>query len=137
MASEKSMWKAIQPVLAAAGLDPIRVENGAVGIGTPDVNIVTGWIENKYAKRWPPKNGPLRLDHYTPMQRAWAIRRHRARGRVWLLLKVGDKEWLLFRGEVAAQHLGYDHATREHLYSIALAVWQRKPNSEELLKWLQ
>jgi len=135
MASEKTMWETIRPELIAAGLDPVRVENGAVGIGTPDVNITTGWIENKFARRWPPREGPLRLDHYTPKQRAWALRREKAGGKVWLLLRV-DKEWLLFSGGSAALLLGTDEGTREALYRAVIARWTRKPKSEEIAQWL-
>lgn len=136
MASEKTMWETIRPALLEAGLDPVRVENGAVGIGTPDVNITTGWIENKFARRWPPRGGALRLDHYTPKQRAWALRREKAGGKVWLLLRV-DNEWLLFRGGTAALLLGKDEGTREALYRAVVARWTRTPKSEEIATWLR
>lgn len=76
--------------------DAISVENPAYP-GTPDVNSTLGWIELKEAKRWPRgAHTPLRLPHFTQQQRVWLTRRARVdRGRVWLLLKVGE-EWLLY-----------------------------------------
>lgn len=116
-----------------ARLDPVRVENPACP-GTPDVNYLHGWVELKYAERWPPKGGPLRLDHFTKQQRVWHVRRTHAGGRSFVLLKVGETEWLLFKGEVAAARLGY--APREELYRLAAARWMRKPKPEEIKQCL-
>jgi hypothetical protein len=128
--SEDSMWDAIRPVLSS--LDPVRVEN-PVGPGTPDVNYTGGWIELKFADRWPPRGGPLRLEHYTKQQRVWHQKRRRAGGRVFVLLKV-DVEWLLIDGVKAAITLG--DATREELYQICTCRWKRLPKTEEICPWL-
>lgn len=125
------MWDALRPLLK--GLDPVRVEN-PMQPGTPDVNTRLGWIELKFAVEWPPRGGPLRLDHFTKQQRVWLTRRRRAGGNAKLLLKVGDSEWLLFDGTVAAVFLGYE--PRERLYEIVLARWTRKPTLEELQECL-
>jgi hypothetical protein len=132
MLPEQEMWDALRPLLK--GLDPVRVENPLVGAGTPDVNIVTGWIELKYAKDWPLRGGPLRVKHFTPQQRGWLERRYKAGGRAWLLLKVGDNEWLLFLGWVAARSLGFE--PKEVLYKLCVARWTRKPTSGEIQLWL-
>ncbi len=129
--SEAALWDATRPLLE--GLDPVRVEN-PVHPGTPDVNYRDGWIELKYAERWPPQGGPLRIDHFTKQQRIWLTRRCRAGGIALLLLKVGEDEWLLFHGIMAANYLG--HYARESLYAIVMARWKRKPKKEELQKWL-
>jgi len=130
--SEAAMWDALRPLLK--GLDPVRVEN-PVGPGTPDVNYTGGWIELKYADRWPPQGGPLRVDHFTKGQRAWIVRRRKAGGRAWVLLKVGEAEWLLFEGITAALYLG--DSTRERLYEIAAARWTRRPEKQEICSCLK
>ena len=126
------MWDSLRPVIRS--LDPVRVENPIVP-GTPDVNYNQGWIELKFAERWPPRGGPLRLDHFTRQQRTWLTRRRKAGGRAFLLLKVGETEWLLFDGAVAAKVLG--HVEQDKLYRACLARWTRKPKTEEICKWLQ
>lgn len=120
-------------VLNRAGLDAIRVENPARP-GTPDVNYLHGWIENKWARHWPVRPGTkLAVDHFTPQQRVWLLRRSRAGGRVHLLLKVGET-WMLFEGSVAARLLG--HATKEELLQAAVKVWPRGLREMELVACL-
>lgn len=131
--SEASMWDAIRPVLKQGGLDPVRVEN-PVWPGTPDVNYTGGWVELKWCEQWPPRGGPLRIDHFTVQQRTWLTQRRLAGGRAFLLLKVGENEWLLFDGAVAAKVLG--HVEQDKLYRACLARWTRKPKTEEICKWL-
>lgn len=130
--SEAAMWDAIRPVLKP--VDPVRIESRATGSGIPDVNYTQGWIELKFADRWPPRGGPLRVDHFTAAQRAWHVRRRKAGGRSFVLLKVGTSEWLLFDGAVAAVELG--NVPRERLYEICKARWTRKPRTEEICPWL-
>ncbi len=125
--SEAAMWRSLRSVLRP--LDPVRVENPVVP-GTPDLNYSHGWIELKFAKQWPPKEGPLRIDHFTRQQRAWLIRRRKAGGLAFVLLKVGKTEWLLFDGAIAATVLGY--VSRERLYEVCLARWTRLPKSKEI-----
>ena len=103
--------------------------------GNPDVNYTLGWIELKYAKEWPKRGGPLRIPHFTQEQRGWLIRRCAAGGRAYLLLKVGDDEWLLFKGSIAAQVVG--HYVRDELYQACMARWTRKPKKEEIQTWLR
>ena len=129
---EQRMWEALRPVMKP--LDPVRIESGATGSGIPDVNYVAGWVELKAAERWPPREGPLRVDHFTTEQRTWLRRRNLAGGKAFLLLKVGKSEWLLFDGRVAAACLG--EFTRAQLYEVALARWSRLPRTGELTKCL-
>lgn len=121
------MWEELRPLLLE--LDPVRVEN-LVQSGTPDVNYTQGWIELKYMERWPPRGGPLRIDHFTAEQRGWLTRRRTKKGRAFVLLKVGSSEWLLFDGLIAALYLG--HEPRERLYEIVVARWTRKPSKKEI-----
>jgi len=110
-------------------LDPVSIENG-VGAGVPDLNYILGWIELKQVKAWPKRpSTPLRLDHFTSGQRRWISRRHRAGGLVFVLLKVG-KEWLLFDGETAAEHLG--RTNRSELYGLAKKAWPKRINWNQL-----
>lgn len=125
------MWDALRPLLRT--LDPVRVEN-PMNPGTPDVNITSGWIELKFAERWPPRGGPLRLEHFTKQQKVWLTKRRLRGGLAFLLLKVGEGEWLLFDGAVAARYLGT--ATQDQLYRLVVARWTRKPTEGEICTWL-
>lgn len=129
--SESAMWTALRPLMR--GLDPVRIESPMTP-GVPDVNFNLGWIELKYEERWPLRGGPLRLKRYTKEQRTWALRRASSGGRVYLLLKVGESDWLLFRGEVAAVVLG--KLPKEELCRHVIARWTRKPQRSELLRHL-
>lgn len=109
MKSESLMWKKVRPVLLAAKLDPVRVEN-PIHPGTPDVNLCDGrWLELKCIPRWPVRaTTNVRIAHYTPQQRVWLYRRWKAApGSTLLLLEViADRQWLLFDGDVAAKIVG-------------------------------
>lgn len=129
--SEAAMWRSLRPVLKP--LDPVRIESHMTS-GVPDVNYNQGWIELKYADRWPPRGGPLRIPHFTKDQRSWHVRRRKAGGRSFVLLKVGQREWLLFDGAVAAVLLG--ESVRERLYEISVCRWTRLPRTEEICEWL-
>lgn len=110
-------------------LDARPVENSA-DPGTPDVNYIGGWVELKQISAWPSRpDTPVRCDHFTPQQRGWLIRRGLRGGRAWLLLQV-RKEWLLFNGSVAAEHLGT--ATKEQLISICARYWPNGLSAAEL-----
>lgn len=135
--SESQMWEALRPILAP--VHPVRVEN-RVESGTPDVNYLDGWIELKYIKNWPKKpEDPVRIAHFTPQQRTWLTLRNLRGGKAFLLLKVGESEWVLFQGSVAAQMIGGNNRPglcRDELCRTAVARWMRKPRTQELLKWL-
>jgi hypothetical protein len=114
--------------------DPISVENPAYP-GTPDVNYVGGWIELKSLDKWPKRKSTIvKIHHFKNEQRIWLRRRQKKGGRVHLLLSVG-KEWLLFRGAVAADHVGL--VDREKLQAFAVASWPAAPKSIELLAALE
>lgn len=115
-------------------LHAVSVENGMTHPGTPDVSYAGGWIENKAMEHWPVKpETPLRVDHFTPQQRIWLIRRRRAGGRAFLLLTVG-RDWLLFDGAVAAECLG--KVPQHTLYTLAAATWIGTPLAKELIECL-
>lgn len=122
------MWKRVRR--AISDLDPVRIEN-RVEKGTPDVWYIEGAIELKWQRRIPKRGGILKLDHdMTLEQRIWAIRRNRAGGKCFLLLKIGS-EWLILHGYTAAEFLG--KVTLEILREKAIKVWQNnKLNDVEL-----
>jgi len=107
--TESKMWQKLRPVLLAAKLDPVRVEN-PIHPGTPDVNLCDGkWIELKCIDAWPKRaTTAVRIDHFTQQQRVWLYRRwHFAPGTTFLLLEViADRQWLLFDGPVATKVVG-------------------------------
>ena len=109
MKAESAFWRKMRPILFAARLDPVRVEN-PIHPGTPDVNLATGhWLELKSIPGWPVReNTPLRIDHFTPQQRVWLYRRWiAAPGSTFLLLEVRAlRQWLLFDGDVASNVVG-------------------------------
>lgn len=131
---ESIFWDAVKPLLA--GLHPVRIENSAA-MGTPDVNCSLGWIELKQVEHKDiPKRETtlLRLDHYTPEQRIFQLKRSRAGGPCWLLLKLGD-EWLLFSSKVAAERLG--KMTVAETRDAATRLWTVPPSKEEFQKALR
>ncbi len=125
--SEAAMRKSLRPLLRP--LHPVRIES-PITSGVPDVNYTDGWVELKFAPRWPPRKGPLRIDHFTKEQRSWLVERRVRGGRAFLLLKVGRSEWLLFDGSVAAAVVG--EATQPELYEACLARWTRLPKTKEI-----
>lgn len=130
--TEKRMRQRIVKILDE--YDPISVENPAHP-GTPDLNCTLGWIELKQEPVWPVRaSTPLRVPHFTMQQRVWLKRRHRSGGNAWLLLQVGQ-EWLLFSGNVAAEHLG--NVTREALYLLCIRHWRKGLVDLELIECLR
>lgn len=130
--TEKAMWiRHVKPALAR--LDPVRVEN-PVNPGTPDVNYNLGWLELKFLREWPVRpETVVSVEHFTPQQRVWLLRRHKAGGRAFMLLQV-EQDWLLFRGDVAATIVG--HATRKQLIDASRGYWPNKLNPQELRECL-
>lgn len=121
MRPEAAMWKRLRPVLVAAKLDPVRVEN-PIYPGTPDVNLATGsWIELKTIEAWRPR-GVTTIRHFTPQQRVWLYRRWKfAPGTTHLLLEVRAlRLWLLFDGDVAAKIVGRADSSTHHARARAV-----------------
>lgn len=121
--AESRMWRKLRPVLLAAKLDPVRVEN-PIHPGTPDVNLSNGkWIELKCILRWPVRDTTIvRISHFTPQQRVWLYRRWRySPGSTLLLLEIReDRQWLLFDGDVAAKIVGREPAVRHRMCARAV-----------------
>ena len=122
-ARESSLRSAV--VGALLPLDAIAVENGALP-GTPDINYAEGWIELKSIPTWPFRHATkVKIDHFTPQQRVFHVRRSRVGGRTYVLLEaVATGEILLLQGAVAASIIG--EATRVQLEAVALAAWPNR-----------
>ncbi len=133
MAAEADARKKVVQYLRQ--LDAHPVEN-ITGVGTPDVECVAGWIELKYMREWPKRaDTVVRFPKYTPQQRSWHKRRRSRGGNVWLLLKVGRMEWLIFDAAVAANL--FDTLTRKQMEDIALMNWKKGLTAEDLKKIIQ
>ena len=138
MRRESLMWQKVRPVLLAAKLDPVRVEN-PIHPGTPDVNLCDGrWMELKCLPSWPARASTnVRIPHYTQQQRVWLYRRWKyAPGSTLLLLEVvADRQWLLFDGDVAAKIVGRA-TTSDHRRSAraVLAESELLHAAEDLLR---
>lgn len=121
-------------VKALKSLDAHSVENPCRP-GTPDINFVEGWMELKWAKKWPTREGtPFRCEHFTPQQRVWLLARRRAGGRAFVLLQVGS-DCLLFDGADAALYLG--KTTRGELWDLALTTFPSADIDAQLLSFLK
>lgn len=112
--------------LREAGLDASPVENSACP-GYPDIEYIGGTIEIKYLSAWPRRERTnVQVPKFSPQQRIWLRRRHRAGGLAFLLLVVGE-DWLLFDGETAANYLGI--RSREELGGLAKHAMTRPDRS--------
>lgn len=101
--------------------------------GIPDINCSEGWIELKWMKRWP-KNAaksPVLLEHFTAEQRIWLARRCARGGKAWLLLCV-EKEWLLFDGRWAAEHVG--KVAQEVLREASVPIGRDRGMDDDLFR---
>lgn len=130
--SEQQMWTTFRKRIVH--LDPQRVET-RIDDGIPDVNYTGGWIELKYLPKWPrDPSAIVKIDHYTPQQRAWGLRRWRAGGMSWLLLHVReDNSWMLFDGYTAQDLVG---KARRELLDWNAAVSVKSPSDPALLHML-
>jgi len=131
--SEQAMRQRV--VKALRCLDAISVENPAYP-GTPDLNYVEGWIECKWLRSWPKRDSTVvKLQHeLMKHQQVWLERRRRAGGQAWVFLQCG-REWLLFDGAKAGQHIG--SSTRAQLLEAADRVWTNGLVDEELVEYLR
>jgi hypothetical protein len=92
------------------------IEN-SVGIGTPDVCYIDGWLELKILAEWPKRaDTVVKFKRYTKEQKLWLRTHWELGGRSFLVLKVGQ-EWLVWAGADAAV---CGSVTRSELESVAL-----------------
>lgn len=72
------------------------IEN-KVGIGTPDVTYIGGWLELKRLEGWPAKGGLVTPHRYTNQQRIWLKEHWDLGGRAFLVIQIAQ-EWLVIAG---------------------------------------
>jgi len=106
--------------------------------GVPDLSYsvhgVHGWIELKWLEAWPKREDTIvRIPHYTKEQKHFLLSRGRAGGQCWLLLRVGDREHLLFDSK-AAQSVG--EQTRSGLIARSELWEDQRINFEQLTRIL-
>ncbi len=116
---------------ALRALDAFAVENPARP-GTPDVNYAEGWIELKWLRKWPAdEDAVVPFPHFTSQQRVFHLRRRQVGGASWVLVQC-RREWLLFRGEDAALHLG--KISRQQMLDLAHRSWANGLVQKELVE---
>jgi len=115
-------------------LDGQPIENRLKG-GTPDVNYIDGWMELKWLRSWPVRDGVISLPHYTNGQRLWLRRRGKRGGIAMLVLQVG-KHWFFFDWEYACDFVGKT-ATRLDLEWNAVKQFPNGLKNKELVAWLR
>lgn len=95
MKPETAMRRQVVAVLRNANLDPQSIES-SISAGVPDINWTHGWIELKCVAAYPKRETtPVRVPHFTPEQKSWALRRAACGGKVHLLMKAAN-DWYLF-----------------------------------------
>lgn len=139
--SEKQQRKVVVKALAAR--DAQSIEN-TCALGTPDVEFIGGWIELKVIEDWPKREDTVvRISHYSPQQRVWAVKRAKKGGAVWMLLLVErTQEWVLLPGEVAAVLISSEGKTIEGgtqatIRERATVIWQGNAELQEnIIRWV-
>lgn len=105
--------------------------------GIPDVSFgargIDGWIELKALEAWPARED-TRVDVGLSRDQAlWLSRRGDAgSGRCFVLIRVGSKEWFLFRYDDAME-LASEKFTRDELIDLSLDYWGDGIDVEELV----
>ena len=125
---EQQQRQLVVKALTRNGFDATSVENPAYP-GTPDVQYIGGWLELKYAEDWPKRAATtVRIEHFTPQQRVWLLRRHisceKLKTKVgygYLVLYVSStRDWLVFDGDTAARQVAKDGANKAKLFELAV-----------------
>lgn len=128
--SERALRREIVKLLRPVGAMP--VENPACP-GTPDVAYVGGWIELKKARRWPQREGPLKLDHFTQQQFLWLERHILCGGRAHVLLQVGREHLLFWGTDIGTHKQGLGSTwTQQDCLEHCTALWPKRPSARAL-----
>lgn len=101
--SESKLWNRVKNQNKSVFFQ--RIESDTA-IGIPDLYLiykgVAGWAELKWIPRWPKSDDiVIKIYHYTMAQRRWLKKNHDNGGNSFLILGIGNKEILCFKGEDA------------------------------------
>lgn len=117
--SERALWQALKKRMDKIRAHAVRIED-RIGIGTPDVNFIRGWIELKHMDAWPVYAGTAVRCGLTQQQAVWAWRRHHAGGLCWILVRVAT-EVFLFAGSYG-RTLVKDPPSQQQFRDNAVAI---------------
>lgn len=81
-------------------LDAIAIESPSTGIGISDVNLIGGWMECKWLRRWPrgADKNPVRFPHPLSKEQGIFLWRHCKKGGVAMCVVQVSREWFFFDG---------------------------------------
>jgi len=101
--SEKTLWQWLKTQTDKRGWHTVRVED-VLNVGTPDVNYAApsgmeGWVELKYAERFPPSGKPtFSLSHQhnlSPQQELFLTRRAACQSCSGILAQIGKERFFI------------------------------------------
>jgi hypothetical protein len=118
--NEKSLWHWLKAQVEPKGWHIIRVETNTQ-LGVPDVNYCSpsgmeGWVELKYAHRWPPSHKPpfsMANQHkMTDQQEYFLTKRHQNNSCSGVLAQVGTDKFFIS----AAYAAEFNSLTKEQFF---------------------
>jgi hypothetical protein len=118
MSSEQTLWKWLKSQVDPKGWHTVRIETSTM-LGCPDVNYAApsgmeGWVELKFAPRWPPSGKPpfaLASQHkLTPQQEHFLMARARNQSCSGILAQIGTDRYFI----PAAYAADFNEMTKEH-----------------------
>lgn len=103
MSTEQTLWKWLKAQTEKRGWHIVRIETSTM-LGCPDVNYCSpsgmeGWIELKFAPRWPPSGKPpfsLANQHnLTPQQEFFLTQRHKNQSCSGILAQIDQDRYFI------------------------------------------
>ena len=137
MGSESSFWRTLDKNMKEHWIAE-RIENSAKQ-GTPDVYFTMkatgkmGWIELKYAHKWPRRpSTPMRFKHFTPQQKNFFRRHTKYGGRLYIMIQV-QRDYFLFKG---SDYSLIGDTIRSDMEWYSLSWWKNRIDYEDLVFFL-
>lgn len=125
---EKELWKYLKTIMGHRWHAQRHEDKYAEGI--PDVSFgcrtINGWIELKCIAEWPQNKHTVVPVPITPIQKQWLFDRRFHAKNIFVLLRVGRSEFLLFD-----QFSELGQTTQENLRNIAKKIWKRDIDPDE------